>query len=242
MKSIAFWNRKGGTGKTTTAGNVAFELRHYGRTLLIDCDPQSNLTSWLAPAGIHHELADVLSGDTELDAAAVEIRDNLDLLPSFAIGGELKQWSETQLPSKPFAFADLRDAATGYAFTVLDLAPGDSILEWSALASVDEVILVAAPEYFSSDGLESAEDSLNRIRADRRARFDSSRLVINRVNRSYAAHTVLLEEMSRNGYSVYQIGQSTPIHDALMYKQTVFEYDPGNRWTSEYQRLAQEAR
>jgi cellulose biosynthesis protein BcsQ len=174
-----------------------------------------------------------------VDATAVQIRENLDLIPSFAIGGDLKQWSETQLPSKPFAFADLGEAARRYAYMVLDLAPGDSILEWSALASADEVVLVAAPEYFSSDGLESAQDSLNRIRADRRARFSSSRLVVNRINRSYAAHSVLLEEMGSDGYELYEIGQSTGIHDAVMYRQTVFEYEPGNKYTSEYQRLAQ---
>jgi chromosome partitioning protein len=242
MKSIAFWNRKGGTGKTTTAGNVAFELRHYGRTLLVDCDPQANLTSWYGPEGIERELADVLTGGCELSAAAVRIREGLDLVPSFAIGGELKRWSETELPGKPFAFADLRDAIerAGYTYVVYDLAPGDSLLEWSALASVDEVVLVASPEYFSADGLESATDSLDRIRRDRRGRFQSGRLVVNRVNRSYAAHTVLAEEFSGNGFDVYQIGQSTGIHDAVMSHQSVFEYEPGNRYTSEYQRLAQE--
>lgn len=237
MKTIAFWNQKGGTGKTTSAGNVAGELRHHGRTLLVDVDPQSNLTSWLAPEGIQYELADVLAGSVELRGATVTARPNLDILPSFAIGGELRTFAETRLPSKPFAFADLK-AAADYDYMILDLAPGNGILERAALSIADIVVLVAAPEYFSSDGLESAEDFLSRIRTDLRAQFNATRLLINRINRSYAAHAVLLEEMRGDGYTVFEIGQSTGIHDAVMVHKTVWEYDPGNKYTAEYQRLA----
>lgn len=68
MTTIAVWNRISGTGKTTTAGNLAAELAKRGTTLLVDCDSQANLTGWLAN-GTSHELADVLSGDCELVTA-----------------------------------------------------------------------------------------------------------------------------------------------------------------------------
>jgi chromosome partitioning protein len=241
LRSIAIWNRKGGTGKTTTAGNIAGELRFHGRTLLVDCDPQANLTSWLSTGQAVSELADVLASNAGVSSAVVPVREGLDLLPSFAIGGELGKWAETELPSKPFAFSDLRDeiAGAGYAYAVFDLAPGDSSLERAVLAAADEVLLVAAPEYFSADGLESAMETLEEIRRDRRGRFDSSRLVVNRVNRSYAAHQAYAEALEGNGMEVFTIGQSTGIHDAVMFHRTIFEHEPGNRYTSEYQRLAE---
>ena len=242
MKTIAFWNRKGGTGKTTTAGNVAADLRNYGRTLLVDCDPQSNLTSWLVTKGAEHELVDVLTSTVGLPLAVVNVRAALDVLPSFAIGGELKTWAETKLPGQPFAFADLREAihAVGYQYAVFDMAPGDSTLERAALAVADEVGLVAAPEYFSADGLEAAADTLQAVLRDRRAHFQASCLVVNRVNRSYAAHEVFTEAFGASGYRLYTIGQSTGIHDALMLHKTIWDHDPGNRWITEYKRLTKE--
>jgi chromosome partitioning protein len=242
LKSIAFWNLKGGTGKTTTAGNVSSELRHYGRTLAIDADPQASLTSWLAPEGIQHELSDYMSGSVKV-LPHYHSREGLDIIPSFAIGGELREWSETKLQRDPFAFSGLMDTLRPlYDFVVFDLHPAAGLLELSVLAECDEVILVANPEHFSSDGIESATAHLQTLREKRRARFRADRMVVNRMNRSYAAHKVLLEEIQGMGFRLYEIGQSQDIHDCIMRKRTIFEYAPGNRWTSEYQRLAKELR
>ena len=47
MKTIAFYNNKGGVGKTTLAANIGYNLSTMGyRVLLVDCDPQGNLSSF----------------------------------------------------------------------------------------------------------------------------------------------------------------------------------------------------
>lgn len=47
MKTIAFYNNKGGVGKTTLAANVGYNLSAMGyRVLMVDCDPQGNLSSF----------------------------------------------------------------------------------------------------------------------------------------------------------------------------------------------------
>ena len=239
MKTIAFWNRKGGVGKTTTAGNVAFELSHHGRVLLIDCDPQANMTSWLAP-GAQHELADVLSGSVSLADAVTPARATLDVLGSFAIGGELRDWIETNIRKQPFAFVDLKSKAEalGYTFVVMDLAPGDGPIELYAMSACDHVVLVASPETFSYEGLESAEHTLQEVRTNLRAQFTIPALVANRINRSYAAHQAYSEAIEKVPYEVFQIGQATGIHDCLGQHKTIFEHEPGNRYTTEYVRLA----
>ena len=237
MTVTAFWNRKGGTGKTTTAGNTAAALARHGKTLLVDCDPQANLTAWLAP-NAEHELADVLAGKMALRDAVTPIRDNLDVLGGFAIGGDLRAWVSTYIRQKPFAFIDLRDSATEYQHVVFDLAPGDGDIETYALAAVNHVVLVAAPELFSFDGIEAAEYTLDQVRQNLRATFTVSGLVVNRVNRAYAAHEAIVLALNRTAYSIYTIGQSTAIHDAIRGNQTLAEYDPGNRYLAEYERLA----
>ncbi len=74
MKTIAFHIEKGGTGKTTMAGNVAYEIAFYNKTLLIDGDPQGNLTSWYHTEAIESDFSDVLQQKARLNDAVINIR------------------------------------------------------------------------------------------------------------------------------------------------------------------------
>jgi len=242
VKAISFHIEKGGTGKTTMAGNITHELSCYAKTLMIDGDPQGNLTGWYVKDSINHDLADVLQGKTRLENSILKMRENLFLLPSIAIDGELKEWSETQLPGKPYAFHDLKDSieTQGFKYVVFDLGPGISILEKSILAVMDEVVGVVAAESFSVDGLEVFENELEKLRRDRRAAFMANKLVINRFNRSYSLHRAYVEQLENLPYRIYRIGQSTGISDCIPAHQSIFEFDPGNKNTNEFQRLAKE--
>lgn len=241
MRKLGFHVEKGGTGKTTVSGNTAHELSRYKKTVLVDCDPQGNLTSWFVNSAFKRELADILSGTATVRETALPLRENLDIIPTFAIGGNLKPLSETILFQKPYIFADFVDALenAGYELAIFDLGPGISNLEKSVISVMDEVIGVVTAEYFSVDGMEIFEHELETIRRDRRGRFTATKLVINRVNRSYAFHRQYLEGLEKRGYQTFVIGQSTDISDCVVYHQSLLAFAPGNRYTSEFLRLAQ---
>src|ERR1700683_1962016 len=62
-KRIALFNHKGGVGKTTLTVNVAAALAALGkRVLLVDADPQCNLTSYLVESDVVDDLLDGSSG------------------------------------------------------------------------------------------------------------------------------------------------------------------------------------
>ncbi len=231
MRKITFHVEKGGTGKTTMAGSVGYALQQYGKVLMVDGDPQGNLTSWYLNSDLKKELADVMRGDCSLTEAIIEVRENLDLIGTFALGGDLKGWAETQLASKPFAFEQLieRIQDHGYDFLIFDLGPGISILEKSILAFVDEVIPVIAAEYFSADGLQVFEYELEELKRDRKAAFIAERMIINRVNNRYALHKAYQDILKDRQYKVFTIHQSTGISDCVPEHSTVFEYDPKNK-------------
>ena len=99
-KAIAFHQQKGGVGKTTLSGTIGCQSALNGyNPLLIDCDPQGNISSWFLDSTPRYELADVLQGKCFVDEAIIPLAgiENLYILPTFGIGGTLKNYSETKL-------------------------------------------------------------------------------------------------------------------------------------------------
>jgi chromosome partitioning protein len=241
MKTVACWIAKGGTGKSSTAGNLAFYLRAHGRVLLVDADPQANITGWIHPETFTSELTDVLAGRAVLSETILPIREGLDLLPSFAIGGGLKIWAETVLPGHPFAFQDFRTQVEqlGYSYLLYDMSPGASFLERSIISSVDEVLPVVRPEVFSFDGLEVFRDTLEAIRRDLRATATAPRLVVNGLNRSIAVHRTYFDELGQQGFELFTIGQNSKVCEAQTYHTFLAEHETDNRSLPEYRRLAE---
>ena len=124
-KTIAFHLQKGGVGKTTISGTLACQSALDGfRTLLIDVDPQGNASSWFLRKTPKYELADVVQGRCYIKDALVPVEQvpNLYLLPTFGIGGVLKNYSETKLAEEPFVLQDLvNELSKDFDHIILDL-------------------------------------------------------------------------------------------------------------------------
>jgi cellulose biosynthesis protein BcsQ len=241
MKTIAFHIEKGGVGKTTTAVNMAFELSRYGKTLLVDADPQGNSTAWTIKEPMSHDLCEVLEGKATLADTVKAVRPGLFVLPTFAIGGNLKNWSETDLHRKPKSFSRLlRDIEdSGVEFTVFDMSPGISLLEKSILAVVDEVVGVMRAESFSFDGLEIFEAELLKLREDFDAHFEVSRLVMNHVLSGLKLHQAYKSKVEALKYQLFVVNQSVKISEAVTAQQFLREYDPNNPALRVYESLGE---
>ena len=83
-QTVVFANQKGGVGKTTSTVNIGAYMAAAGRrVLLVDFDPQGNLTSSLGVRNPETGVYEVLVGRTPVsDAVVTTVQDNLDILPS----------------------------------------------------------------------------------------------------------------------------------------------------------------
>jgi len=241
MRKVGIHIEKGGSGKTTTAGNVGFELSRHGKTLLVDCDPQGNLSSWYVTTPISFDLSDVLQGRAKLEAAIVKVREGLDVLPTIAIDGDLKRWAESSPVQFDRAFGALvRDIeGLGYAYAVFDLSPGISSLERSVLAQVDEIIGVVKAEYFSFDGLEVFKSEIERLRSEYRVNPSSSRLVVNMISERLTLHEAYRDRLRAMEYTLFDIHSSVRVAETPTLHLAIAEHEPGGRAAAEFRALAE---
>ncbi|GMO41737.1 MAG: ParA family protein [Treponemataceae bacterium] len=242
MKKLCFHIQKGGVGKTSISGNVADCLARNGKkTILIDCDPQGNSSSWLCTAEIRYDIGDVLSGGCKPESAVVPLKNNLSVLPVIAIGGHLKEWSETKLVQQPKAFEFLMSdiAAMGFDVAVLDCSPSFSMLEMALIAHVDEVINPLSPEFFSVDGIEIFQHELQKIEKANRKKILNNKIVVNMLNKSFARHKEFYEELQKLRYEVFTIPQDSKIAECQIAHQSIFDYAPSARSVAHFESLTQ---
>lgn len=169
MTTIAIINQKGGTGKTTTAVNLAAGLARQGyATLLVDLDPQAHATYGLGidldeVEGDTPSIATVLSEDSgRLDEIIVETREpNLKLVPSDI---RLAR-SAALLHSRNFRENILRQALRGvdgrFAYTIIDCQPSLDVLAINALVAADKLLI---PTELAGHSLRGLTDLLTTIR------------------------------------------------------------------------------
>jgi len=240
MRKIAFYIQKGGTGKTTLAGNVAYAASGEKRTVLIDADPQGNSTSWLLKEPPQYELADVLATKIVVQEALVKVSDTFSILPTFSIGGDLQNFADWKLGSQPFIFDELCDmlSGAGYEIAIFDLSPGLRILEKYVILAMDEVISPITPEFFSLDGIEIFSDALKQINKNYRRNVQHKTIVANQVNRSFRRHRILHKRFSSFASEFFTIPQDSKIAEAQLAHKTIFEYFPTSKTIPELRKLA----
>ncbi len=153
---FAIANQKGGTGKTTTAAALGYLLALRGATLLIDADPQGNLTQTF---GIDSEsLASTLYDMLVQEAPADSVIRPLDAPPGLALIGSNLDLADTTLAvsGSPYWGALLRDALapvlSRFRYVVIDCPPSLDALTVNALVAATDVIVPVEMGAFSLRG------------------------------------------------------------------------------------------
>ncbi len=240
-KRIAVFNHKGGTGKTTTAINLAAGMAEAGRrVLLIDADGQGNVGASLGISG-QRSLYHVLVNGALASEVAVPVREGLDVLTS----NETLAAAELFLAERPNRDRIMRerlgDACREYDTVVIDCAPALSLMNQNAMVYADSVVVPVACDYLSLVGVKQVLRTIRNVRE--LLQHDVQLLgvlptffdVRNRISRD--AILTLRKHFEGRCYDPIRI--NTKLREAPSAKQTIFEYAPKSHGAEDYMRLVQ---
>jgi chromosome partitioning protein len=176
LRTIAFLNKKGGVGKTSTCHHLAGTLARQGRRiLLLDADPQASLTQgFWGPEAVRaipgeSSVAALFDPDREpIPAALIRASglEGIDIVPgSEALTPynhpDAARWGPHQCGMRDF-LAEARDA---YDLALIDCPPNLHLCSWAALVAADAVVVPLQAEDYGAQGIASVQDAVARVRS-----------------------------------------------------------------------------
>lgn len=243
---IAISNEKGGVAKTTTTYALGASLAEIGnKILLIDLDPQGNLTlaNGIEPGKIQKNSNDIiLEGMAIKDALRKTSTPGMDIIPS---SPELIE-AEQHLPLRSnYAFAlnhALRKEPLDYDYVLLDCPPSMGAVTYNALTAAELLIVPTQAEYFSAYALRDMMTLIRRVRKDSNPRL-AYRILITLLDQRNRTHKVIREQLEQtfgNGLFQTVIEIDTRLRESPIIGLPITQYRPNSRGSQQYRVLAQE--
>ena len=156
-KIISIANQKGGVGKTTTTFNLGVALSNMGKkVLLVDADPQSDLTTY-----INRTIRDI---NINPESAILNHDEGIDLLPS-NIELASTDVSLVNAMSREYALKEcLSSLKDRYDYILIDCMPSLGMLTVNALATSDRVIIPVQSEFLAARGMSHLMSTILKVR------------------------------------------------------------------------------
>ena len=240
MYKIAIIATKGGTGKTTTAINLAHAASLMGqKTLLIDSDYQGS-TSMAFELNGAQGLSDLLLCD-QVDI--YDVRPNLYLVGSGKSDIFMVERYLAQQPENEYPLAKALTRFTGVDMIILDCSPSINIINSNILSYVDSVLIPVSMDYFALEGAALTIKLVNDIAVNIEKDIQILGILPTFFDvRTRISKKILNELQERYKERVFEtvIRVNTQIKESQMNKKTIFEYSPYSHGAYDYYRFGKE--
>lgn len=244
MQTLSFVNQKGGVGKTTSCLNVGAGLSRAGkRVLLIDADPQGNLT---ISAGVKlgddtPTVYDVLKGSVDINAAIVP--GDYDILPAdIMLSG-----ADIELASVPGREMILKEAIgqlkKPYDYVLIDCPPSLSVITLMALTASSSVIVPVQAHYLALNGIAQLRDTIELVRKRMNPALVIGGVIVTQYDHRRLIDKEVLESLTEAfPGKVFKttISNSVALVEAPSYGKDIFKYKPNSKPAAQYEAIVGE--
>ena len=241
---IAFANQKGGVAKTTTTLNLGVAFQERGlRVLLVDLDPQGNLTmsQGLNPDAIERSMFDVLVHRVPIDEVIHQREVDIAVSSIDLAGAELAL--SAQIGRERALQKALTPVKGRYDFVLIDTPPSLGLLTVNALVAANGVIVPVQCEYLSLRGLVQLENTLSMVRENLNPDVEIQGILATMYDRRTLHSREAVEILQENfGDLVFEtkIRKTVRFAEAPVKGQSVLSYDPTGNAAETYRDLAKE--
>lgn len=244
-KIISIVNQKGGVGKTTLSYNLAAALGKRGhKILLVDNDPQANLTTYTQaePATTIDEVY-VSRKNSQLELSQLApISENFYILAADSMLAGVEYYLASRSDKEYVLKNALEPLKNVFDFIIIDNPPALNMLTVNGLVSSDYVLIPVQLEYFSLEGIVALQKTMESLR-DKNPSLELLGIVPNMFDDRRKLNWEVLETLKKEfGSKVFE----TKIHDCVKiaessgHGKSVFDYSPKGRSSKEFSELAEE--
>ncbi|HKK87899.1 MAG TPA: ParA family protein [Saprospiraceae bacterium] len=239
---ISLLNHKGGVGKTTSAINLGAGLAELGkRVLLVDLDPQANLTVSLGIPNNGATIYEAVRGES--DPEPVEIKKNLDVIISTLdlSGAEMELINEA---GREYILKEIFDPlAEEYDYILIDCPPSLGLLTLNALTCSDHVVIPLQTEFLALQGLAKIKQIIDKVKFRLNKKLDIGGVICT----MYDSRKVLNRDVVKTirkyfGEKVFDtlIRDNVSLAEAPAQRQDIFIYAPKSSGAEDYLALSAE--
>ncbi len=237
---ISIINQKGGTGKTTTTINLGRALAELGeRVLLIDMDPQANLTYSLAVHNSELTILSLLRDEVTTEETMVE-GEYVDIIPADNSLGQLQADSGNQASNLEEALSSVYH---DYDYILIDCPPSISWLTINALTASSKVFIPMQLDVFSIQGLRQIIQTVDDVKAEHNPELEIIGVLAVMVDwRKKLTKEVLnhvKEEFTVKVFDSY-VHTNVKAAEAPSFGLSVLDYAPNSSSAKDYRNVARE--